>query len=362
VFGNDNSNGPWGSRGGGSGGEGGKGGGGGNGGGDGPRNPWNVPPPGKRPGPGGPTALDELLKRARGGMPRTPGGKSFVPLALLLLVAAWLFLTAVHRIAPQERGVIMLLGNYAGTLNPGIGFTAPWPIATLTKIDVEEIRTEDIPAGAAGNTENLMLTGDQNIIDLQYSIRWNIRDPERYLFQLAEPDDTVRESAESAMRAVVATVTLDEAIGAGRGDIEQRVARVAQQMLDEYRSGVSIQGIAIKQADPPAAVLDAFKSVSAAQQTAQTYLNEARAYSQQLTARAQGEAASFDKVYQEYTQAPEVTRRRMYYETMEKVLSKVDKTIVETNGVTPYLPLDQVRRRQQQATPAAPAATPEAPR
>ncbi len=361
MFGNDNSNGPWGNRGG-SGGDGGKGGGGG---GDGPRNPWNVPPPGgKRPGPGGPTALDELLKRAKGGMPRTPGGKSFVPLALLLLVAAWLFLTAVHRIAPQERGVIMLLGNYAGTLNPGIGFTAPWPIATLTKIDVEEIRTEDIPAGAAGNTENLMLTGDQNIIDLQYSVRWNIRDPERYLFQLAEPDDTVRESAESAMRAVVATVTLDEAIGAGRGDIEQRVARVAQQMLDEYRSGVSIQGIAIKQADPPAAVLDAFKSVSAAQQTAQTYLNEARAYSQQLTARAQGEAASFDKVYQEYTQAPEVTRRRMYYETMEKVLSKVDKTIVETDGVTPYLPLDQVRRRQQQAapTPATPAATPEAPR
>lgn len=360
VLNNDNNSGPWGNRGGGSGDGSGGGGKGGGGGGDGPRNPWNVPPPGKRPGPGGPTALDELLKRARGGMPKTPGGRSIVPLAVLLLVGAWLFLTAVHRIAPQERGVVLMLGSYWGTLSPGIGITAPWPIATVEKIDVEEIRTEDIPAGA-GNTENLMLTGDQNIIDLQYSIRWNIRDPERYLFQLAEPDDTVRETAESAMRAVVATVTLDEAIGSGRGDIEQRVARVAQQMLDEYRSGVSIQGIAIKQADPPVAVLDAFKSVSAAQQTAQTYLNEARAYSQQLTARAQGEAASFDKVYQEYSQAPEVTRRRMYYETMEKVLSKVDKTIVETDGVTPYLPLDQVRRRQQTA-PAVPAATPEAPR
>jgi membrane protease subunit HflK len=358
VLNNDSNNGPWGNRGGGSGGG---GEGGGNGGGDGPRNPWNVPPPGKRPGPGGPTALDELLKRAKGGMPRTPGGKSFVPLALLLLAGAWLFLTAVHRIAPQERGVILRLGNYAGTLNPGIGFTAPWPIDTLEKIDVEEIRTIDI-AATAGSSENLMLTEDQNIIDLQYSVRWNIRDPERYLFQLADPDESVRETAESAMRAVVATVRLDEAIGSGRGDIEQRVQRVAQQMLDEYRSGVSIQGIAIKQADPPAAVLDAFKSVSAAQQTAQTYLNEARAYSQQLTARAQGEAAAFDKVYQEYTQAPEVTRRRMYYETMEKVLSKVDKTIVETDGVTPYLPLDQVRRRQQ-ATPAAPAApAPEAAR
>lgn len=355
MLNNDNSNGPWGNRGGGSGGDGGKGGGGD---GDGPRNPWNVPPPGKRPGPNGPTALDELLKRAKGGMPRTPGGKSFVPLALLLLVGAWLFLTSVHRIAPQERGVILLLGNYAGTLNPGIGFTAPWPIATLTKIDVEEIRNEDIPGG--GTAENLMLTGDQNIIDLQYSVRWNIRDPERYLFQLAEPNDTVRETAESAMRAVVASVTLDEAIGAGRGDVEQRVQRLAQQMLDEYRSGVSIQGVAIKQADPPAAVLDAFKSVSAAQQTAQTYLNEARAYSQQVTARAQGEAARFDKVYAEYVQAPEVTRRRMYYETMEKVLSKVDKTIVETDNVTPYLPLDQIRRRQQTTPQPAPSTPTEA--
>jgi modulator of FtsH protease HflK len=207
-----------------------------------------------------------------------------------------------------------------------------------------------------------MITGDQNIIDLAYSIRWNIRDPERFLFQLAEPQDTVRESAESAMRAVIATVTLDEAIGSGRGDIEQRVQRLAQAMLDDYRSGVSIQGVAIKQADPPGAVLDAFKSVSAAQQTAQTYLNEARAYSQQLTAKAQGEAASFDKVYEEYRLSPEVTRRRMYYETMEKVLSKVDKTIVEAPGVTPYLPLPEVQRRARaggSATTAQPTPAPE---
>ena len=343
---NDNPRGPWGNRGGSDG----NGNGSGNGGGDGgkPRNPWEVPPPGKRPGgggnPKGPTALDELLKRARTGLPKTPGGRPVWPLVLAMVVLAWLFLTSVHRVGPQERGVILLLGKYSGTLNPGIGFSLPWPIASVEKIDVEEIRTEDIPEGSAA-AQNLMITGDQNIIDLAYSVRWNIRDPERYLFQMAEPRDTVRESAESAMRAVIATVTLDEAIGAGRGDVETRVQRLAQAMLDDYRSGVSIQGVAIKQADPPSAVLDAFKSVSAAQQTAQTYMNEARAYAQQATAQAQGQAARFDKVYEEYRLAPEVTRRRIYYETMEKVLSKVDKTIVEAPGVTPYLPLGEVQRR-----------------
>src|ERR671921_1608006 len=121
-----------------------------------------------------------------------------------------------------------------------------------------------------------------------------------------------------------------------------------QQLLNDYRAGVVVQGVAIKQSDPPAAVNDAFKEVSAAQQQAQSYINDARAYALQLTAKAQGEAAAFDKVYEEYRLAPEVTRRRMYYETMEKVLSKVDKTVVEADGVTPYLPLPQVQRQAQE--------------
>jgi len=144
---------------------------------------------------------------------------------------------------------------------------------------------------------------------------------------------------------VVAGVTLEEAIGAGRSEIEQRVTQVMQQLLNDYRAGISVQGVAIKQSDPPAAVNDAFKEVSAAQQQAQSYINDARAYALQLTAKAQGEAAAFDKVYIQYKAAPEVTRRRMYYETMEKVLSKVDKTVVEAPGVTPYLPLPEVSRR-----------------
>jgi membrane protease subunit HflK len=150
------------------------------------------------------------------------------------------------------------------------------------------------------------------------------------------------------MRAVVASVSLDDAIGSGRSEVEQRVAQAMQQLLDDYRAGIDIQGVAIRQSDPPGAVNEAFKEVSAAQQTAQSYLNDARAYALQLTAKAQGEAAAFDKVYEEYRLAPEVTRRRMYYETMEKVLSRVDKTIVEAPGVTPYLALPEVQRRQRQ--------------
>jgi membrane protease subunit HflK len=141
-------------------------------------------------------------------------------------------------------------------------------------------------------------------------------------------------------------VTLDEAIGEGRGDIETRVQETMQRILNAYRAGVLIQGIAIKQADPPSAVNDAFKEVSAAQQEAQSYINQANAYSLQLKQKAQGEATAFDKVYAEYKLAPDVTRRRMYYETMEEVLRKVDKTIVETPGVTPYLPLPQVQKSQ----------------
>jgi membrane protease subunit HflK len=150
------------------------------------------------------------------------------------------------------------------------------------------------------------------------------------------------------MRAVVATISLNDAIGEGRGEIENRVTERMQAILDAYRSGVVIQGIAIRQADPPQAVNEAFKRVTAAQQDAQSYINRANAYSLQLTQKAQGEAAAFDKVYEQYKLAPEVTRRRMYYETMEQILPKMPKTIVEAPGVTPYLPLPEVQKQSQQ--------------
>jgi membrane protease subunit HflK len=150
------------------------------------------------------------------------------------------------------------------------------------------------------------------------------------------------------MRAVISQVSLNDAMGDRRAEIENEAAQNMQRILDAYHSGIQIQGIAIKQADPPTEVNDAFKEVTAAQQDAKSYVNQANAYALQLTAKAQGEATAFDKVYAQYKLAPEVTRRRMYYETMEQVLSKVDKTIVEAPGVTPYLPLPQVQKSAQQ--------------
>jgi membrane protease subunit HflK len=312
--------------------------------------PWGEPPKrGRRasPSPGSNVAsLEEFLRRSRarfgngGGFPGKPD-RSLILWGLLAFVLLWLLFTSMHRIAPEERGVVTQFGRYSRTLGPGISLTLPAPIERVAKIDVENIRNIDL---GSTTTETLMLTGDQNIIDIAYSVRWNIRDPELYLFQLANPDEAIRQVAESAMRAVVSGVSLNDAIGEGRGDIEAQVQERMQRILNAYRAGVRIQGVAIKQADPPQAVNDAFKEVSAAQQEAQSYINQARAYALQLTAKAQGEAQAFDKVYEEYRLAPEVTRRRMYYETMERVLANVDKTIVETPGVTPYLPLPQVQR------------------
>jgi membrane protease subunit HflK len=350
----DNRGGPWGPGGddGGSGGDG-----------DGPRNPWGPRrrKPG-RPSDGGP--LDELFRKGRerfgGGFPGIPGdGRNYIVYGLLALVALWLLVTSVHRIGPQERGVVTTLGYYSSTLRPGIGFSLPYPFGGVAKLDVEEIRTTAIPGGEG---ENLILTGDQNVIDLAYSVRWNIKSPELFLFQIKDPETTIREVAESAMRAAVARVSLDDAIGAGRSGIEQRVEQTMQQLLDAYGAGVAIQGVAINQSVPPAAVNDAFLEVSAAQQRAQSYMNGARAYALQQTARAQGDAAAFEKVYAEYRLAPDVTRRRMYYETMERILARVDTTIVEAPGVTPYLALPDIQRRQQPPAQGQPqAATPAQP-
>ena len=208
--------------------------------------------------------------------------------------------------------------------------------------DVTSIRRETIPVGEA---EKLMLTGDQNLVDLSYLIRWSIKDLTLYKFQLEKPDDTLREVGEAAMRASVAEESLNRVMsGAGRADIELRVRNRMQAILDAYRSGIVVQGVDIKKTDPPEQVVEAFKGVSAAQQDAETEVNRAQAWAKQKIARAQGDAAAFDKVYEQYKLAPEVTRRRMYYETMESVLHKTPKTIIEAPGVTPYLPLPEVAR------------------
>ena len=324
--------------------------------GDGPRNPWGNQPP-RGGGPRNRPQSPDLEAMFRKGQERLrsslPGGVGGEPYRLWITIAAlffgaWILFTSFYRVDPQERAVVMRFGKYVTTTGPGMHMKLPAPIDTVRKLPVEAVSSIEIGSTSA-DTQNLMLTGDQNIIDIAYAVRWKIRDPEQFLFELAEPEDTIREVAESAMRAAIGSVSLNDAIGPQRAQIADLVRERAQQMLDSYRSGVDVLGIDIKQADPPKEVDEAFKDVSASQQDAQKYLNDANAYAQQLTAQAQGEAASFDKVYGEYKLAPAVTRKRMYFETMESVLSNVDKTIVETPGVQTYLPLSEVQRRAKEA-------------
>lgn len=333
----------------------------------GPRNPnpWGEAPPRRPSGvrPTGTRDIDDLFRRGQDKLRSTFGGGDdngvgdfFGGNAWLwilgAIVAAWVVLTSFYRVDAQERGVVLRFGRFVGTTDPGLQFKAPWPIDTVILSKVEQINSVDIGA-TEGSAENLMLTGDQNIINLAYAVRWKIKNPELFLFELAEPEQTVREVGESAMRAEISKASLNDAIGPQRAQIAEQVRERMQEILDSYRSGIEVRGVDIKQADPPAAVDDAFKDVSAAQQDAQQYLNQSRAYAQQLLASAQGAAAAFEAVFAQYKLAPEVTRKRMYFETMESVLSKVDKTIIEPNGVQTYLPLPEVRRRAAAVEPSA---------
>lgn len=335
----------------------------------GPRNPWVSPDPvdinrGRKPR--GPSALDELLRKGRGGFGggdgggNGGGGRVNLPdsaklwkWGVIALVAIWLVFSSFHIVPPEKEGVVVRLGSYSRTLGPGFKVTWPAPFETMRMEDVRAIRT--MPIGSPNATdENFVLTRDQSLVDLAYEVRWSVRDPELFFFQLADPEGTIREVAETSMRATVANFDLVQAIGPGRVDIEQQVQQRMQALLNEYRAGVMIQGIAIRQVDPPSAVDEAFKAVTAAQQQRESAINEARAYEAQVLEGARGQTAAFDKIYEQYKLAPGVTRQRLYYETMERVLSNVDKTIVEARGVTPYLPLPEVQRRMPPATEPAP--------
>lgn len=286
-------------------------------------------------------------------MPVRPDGKSWLPLVAAGVVLVWLGVTSVHMVGPKQEGIVMTFGKYARTIGPGVSVTLPWPIQAVEVTDVTSIQSYAIPEGEG---EKLMLTSDQNLVDISYLVRWNIKNLMDYRFRLSDPEDTVRQVAEAAMRSAIAEVTLDGALsGAGRAQVEQSVRERMQRVLDFYQAGVVIQGVEVKKADPPTKVIGAFQQVTAAQQDAERDRSNARAWAQQLLARAQGDATAFDKVYEQYKLSPEVTKRRMYYETMERVLANNDKVIVESNGVTPYLPLPEVRRRNPSATPSAAA-------
>lgn len=312
----------------------------------GPRNPW-LPPGDGTPPPRRSGNIEDIFRarERRGGgggggfsgLPPRPGGKSWYPLIVGAIVLIWIGFSTIHMVGPKEEGIVTTAGKYTRTIGPGISLTLPWPMQSVSVTDVTSIKRYTIPEG---ETEKLMLTSDQNLVDLSYLVRWNIKNLKLYEFRLSDPDETVRQVAEAAMRASIAEVTLDEALsGAGRAAVEQSVSERMQRLLDTYRAGVRIQGVEIKKADPPQKTIAAFQQVTAAQQDAERDRSNARAWAQQLLARAQGDAAAFDKVYAEYRLAPEVTKRRMYYETMERVLNKNNKVIMESGGATPFLQL-----------------------
>lgn len=285
------------------------------------------------------------------GLPRRADGKSWVPYIVGGFAALWLFSSAFHQLSPKEQGIVTTFGKYSHTIESGVSMTAPWPIQQVETRDVTSVINDVIPES---DGENLVLTSDQNLIDLSYQVRWRIRDLKLFTFSASDPQRTVKEVAEAAMRASVAEVSLNAIWdGTGRGPLELNTRQRMQDILDAYRSGVQVVGVDIKKADPPEKVADAFQKVNVAQQNAQRDKNVAQAWAQQTLARAEGEAAAFDNVYSQYKLAPEVTRRRMYYDTMERVLSNNDKVVVEGSGVTSYLPLPEVKRRAPEAPATA---------
>ncbi len=333
----------------------------------GPRNPWQ--PKGETP-PRRSASIEDIFRaRGKGGSGGSGGGgngggiprlplpgdlQAWLPQIIAGILVVALLASTTHQLNSTQQGIVTTFGKYSRTIDSGLQFTLPWPIQEVDITDVTSIRRDSIPDS---DSEKLMVTGDQNLVDLSYLVRWNIKNLELYDFQLKDPDATVREVAEAAMRATVAEVKLNDVMGgAGRADIEQAVRERMQTVLDAYHSGVLVQGVDIKKADPPEKVVGAFQQVTVAQQEAQKDMSNAQAFAQTTIARAQGEAAAFDKVYAQYKLAPDVTRRRMYYETMEKVLAGNDKVIME-GSTTSYLPLPEARRKPDNPPPDNSAAT-----
>jgi modulator of FtsH protease HflK len=313
-------------------------------------NPWDTPQPGDQKSRG--PSLEELFRRGGGGgkgggwngLPPRADGKSWWPVIVGGLALLWVGWTSIHQIGANEQGVVTLLGKYSRTVDSGIAFTWPSPVERMQTVPSRAIQTLTVGSKATAN-DNLILTKDQSLMDVAYDIRWSIKSPQLYLFMLDEPDKAIREVGESAMRATLANYDFNQANGDSRGAVQSQVRQMMQKVLDEYRSGIFIESIALKETDPPEEVKDAFRNVNASQQQREKYINDARAYASSVTQLAIGETTEFDKIYEQYKQAPEVTRRRLYYETMEQVLNQVDKTIVEPGNVTTYMPMPEFKKR-----------------
>jgi len=321
-----------------------------------------------------------------GGNPMAPlFTRNGMILGALAVVGIWAF-ASFYSVKPEERSVELFLGKFAQIGSPGLNF-APWPLATREIVQVTGERTTDIGVGASASADGgLMLTRDQNVVDIGFQVVWNIDDPKAFLFNLADPDDTMRAVAESAMRDIIARSELAPILNRDRAAIAADLQRAIQETLDSYNAGIRVIRVNLQRAVAPEKVIDAFREVQAAQQQRERLQNEADAYANQVTAgargeaarlieqaegyraeavnNAQGEASRFLSVYEEYVKAPEVTRRRLYLETMERVLGDMNKVILDGvtggengQGVVPFLPLNELGRIAPPATGAAGSTT-----
>ena len=342
------------------------------------RGPWGKPPGNDRPsnkggpnwgggnrggGPGIPPDLDELLKKGKDSLNQIlpqGGGRGTWLLPVAAVAAFWLY-NSVYQVQPDERGMVMRLGAYTRTVNPGLQF-APWPIE---KMELLPVAAEKQTSIGDASDEGLILTGDENMVDIRFKVLWKISDPQKYQFNIDQQERLVRAVAESAMREIVGRTPATEALTTGRLSIQDQVKEILQNTLNGYNAGVQITGLALEAVDPPPPVLDAFEEVQRAKQNQQNLINQAELYSNQKLRNAEGDAAKlvedakgykarvvleakgegqrFESVYQQYAKAPTVTRERLYLETMEKVLAGSSKVILDSSkggqGVVPYLPL-----------------------
>jgi membrane protease subunit HflK len=358
----------------------------------GPKGPWGSGPQSSGPNP---PDLEEILRRSQdklrsvlpgGGL----GGKGAIIIALLAVVL-WGF-SGIYQVAPDELGIVLRFGEYVRDAQPGLNIKFPYPIETvltpkvlnINRIDIG-MRVEDgLRRGTSWRDvpeESLMLTGDENIVDVDFTVLWRIKPngAADYLFNIQSPEGTVKAVAESAMREVIGRSEIQPILTGARQNVETAVQELMQRVLDSYQSGIQITQVQMQKVDPPQQVIDSFRDVQAAradaeraQNEAQTYANRvvpdargrsaqiiqaAEAYREQTVAEATGQASRFTQVYEQYKKAPDITRQRLYLETMERVLGGADKVILDGqgaaagSGVVPVLPLNDLSRQQQR--PAA---------
>ncbi len=369
-------------------------------GGNGGQDPW-----GSRGGQQGPPDLDEVLRKLRaqwqrlfgggggGGGARSGGGGGFslgsggrIGIGVILIAALGVWaISGVYIIDPAEKGVVLRFGKYVRTADPGPHW-APRFIESVEQVNVEQIRNAEIGFRSAGGSkgvvphESLMLTGDENIVDLKFAVQYRIKDAADYLFNVYDPDLTLRQATESAVREIVGRSTMDYVLTTGRDAVADEARRLIQEVLDRYRSGLQVTSVNMQDAQPPAQVQEAFFDavkaredqvrivneamafkadvVPKARGEANAILQRAEAYRARVVAEAEGDAARFLKVLGEYRKAPEVTRQRLYLETLESMLANASKVLIDLKSGNNliYLPIDRLlgARAGEAGRPASP--------